>query len=109
MHERLASNERGRFAPDDLLDIASTQGYHCLGWPDGGRLQVGALADLVAVRLDTVGTVGSKAGQVLYSASRTDVDTVVVGGRVVVEGGRHRLGDVAALLGSSLSAVRDHR
>ncbi|GAB3440877.1 formimidoylglutamate deiminase [Phycicoccus ginsengisoli] len=109
MHERLASNERGRFAPDDLLDIASARGYDCLGWPDGGRLEAGALADLVAVRLDTVGTVGSKPGQVLYSASRPDVDTVVVGGRVVVEGGQHRLGDVARMLGSSLSAVREHR
>jgi len=109
MHERLASNERGRFAPDDLLDVATARGYDCLGWSGGGRLEAGALADLVAVRLDTVGTAGSKPGQVLYSASRTDVDTVVVGGRPVVEGGHHRLGDVAGLLASSLSAVRDHR
>ena len=109
MHERLASNERGRFAPDDLLDVATARGYDCLGWSDGGRLEAGALADLVAVRLDTVGTVGSKAGQVLYSATRADVDTVVVAGRAVVEDGRHRLGDVAKLLGSSLAAVRDHR
>jgi hypothetical protein len=34
---------------------------------------------------------------------------VVVGGSTVVEDGRHVLGDVAALLTSSLAAVRGNR
>ena len=109
MHERLASNERGRFTPAELLESATVAGYRSLGWTDAGTIASGQLADFVAVRLDTLNTVGSKAGQVLYSATRTDVDTVVVGGRPVVSGGVHELGDVARLLGASLAELREHR
>lgn len=108
MHERLDSNERGRFRPDELLAAATRTGYRSLGWEDAGTLAAGQLADFVAVRLDTVTTVGSKPGQVLYSATRHDVDTVVVGGREVVSGGQHVLGDVAHLLARSLAPLREH-
>lgn len=109
MHERLSSNERGRFTPDELMAAASVDGYRSLGWQDAGLIADGAAGDFVVVRTDTVNTTGAKAGQILYSATRFDVDTVVVGGQVVVESGRHRLGDVAALLGKALSGVRDHQ
>ena len=107
MHERLESNERGRFTPDELLAAASVDGYRSLGWSEGGEVAVGRRADFVLVRTDTVTTVGSRAGQLLYSATRADVDRVVVGGRAVVEDGRHVLGDVAALLGAALAGVRE--
>jgi formiminoglutamate deiminase len=107
MHERLESNERGRFAPDELLAAASVDGYRSLGWSGGGTVADGQLADFVLVRTDTVTTAGSRAGQILYSATRADVDRVVVGGRTVVEGGRHVLGDVAAMLGKALADVRE--
>ena len=109
MHERLASNERGRFSPDELLRKATVDGYRSLGWSDGGRIEDGAAADFVVVRTDTTNTAGAKAGQILYCATRSDVDRVVVGGRTVVESGRHVLGDVASLLGKALSDVRDHQ
>jgi formiminoglutamate deiminase len=96
MHERLNTLHRGRFRAANLLDAATD--HPGIGWPDAGRLQAGALADLVAVRLDTVRTAGSSPGQLLFSASAADVDTVVVGGRVIVENGQHRLGDVGRLL-----------
>ena len=107
MHERLESNERGRFTPDELLAAASVDGYHSLGWSEGGTIADGQRADFVLVRTDTVTTAGSRAGQILYSATRADVDRVVVGGRTVVEGGRHVLGDVAAMLGKALADVRE--
>ena len=109
MHERLASNERGRFTADELMRAASVDGYRSLGWAEGGTVADGEPADFVLVRTDTVNTAGSKAGQILYSATRSDVDLVVVGGQVVVRDGQHRLGDVAGLLTSSLAAVREHR
>ena len=38
-------------------------------------------------------------------AGSADVDTVVVGGVVRVEGGRHVLGDVGAMLGTAIRAA----
>jgi formiminoglutamate deiminase len=109
MHERLVSNERGRFTPEELMEAATVSGYRSLGWGDAGSIADGRAADFVVVRTDTVGTAGARAGQVLYCATRADVDRVVVAGRTVVEDGQHMLGDVAALLTSSLAAVRGHR
>ena len=104
MHERLATGERGRFRPAELL--AALTNHDPLGRPDAGRLAVGAPADLVAVRLDTVRTAGTDPAQVLYAATAADVDTVLVDGRPVVEGGAHRLGDVGALLTTAIGALR---
>jgi formiminoglutamate deiminase len=103
MHERLASGERGRFSPADLL--AALTGHGALGNPDAGRLAAGAPADLVAIRTDTVRTAGCDPAQVLLAATAADVDTVVVAGHVVVEGGRHRLGDVGALLRDAIEPL----
>ena len=98
MHERLHFLERGRFAPAELVDALTVNGHAALGWPEAGRIQVGAPADLVAVRLDSVRTAGVVAAQAVYAATASDVTTVVVGGRLVVEDGQHVLGDVAKLL-----------
>jgi formiminoglutamate deiminase len=103
MHERLATHQRGRFSPGQLLDAATA--HDTIGWPDAGRLAVGARADLVAVRLDTVRTAGSDPAQVLLSATAADVDTVVVDGRTVVSEGRHTLGDVGHLLAQAVSSL----
>jgi formiminoglutamate deiminase len=103
MHERLASGKRGRFASADLL--AALTAHRALGWPDAGRLAPGARADLVAVRLDTPRTAGVDPAQVVLAASAADVDAVVVEGRTVVEGGRHVLGDVGALLQAAFAPL----
>jgi cytosine/adenosine deaminase-related metal-dependent hydrolase len=96
MGERVVTGERGCFTPAELA--ATLFGHGRLGWSDAGRLEVGARADLVAVRTDTVRTAGCDPGLALYAATAFDVDTVVVDGDVVVEGGRHRMGDVAGML-----------
>jgi formiminoglutamate deiminase len=103
MDERLASGQRGRFAPADLL--AALTAHASLGWPDAGRLAAGARADLVAVRLDTARTAGADPAQVLFAATAADIDTVVAGGEVVVSGGCHRLGDVGRLLGAAIEPL----
>lgn len=105
MHERLVTNERDRFAPSDLLLAATFNGYRALGWSDGGHLSKGALADFVTVRTDTVNTAGSLPEQIIYSGVASDVSTVVVGGKVVVSDGRHRIGDIGRLLASSIDRV----
>ncbi|GAA1185519.1 formimidoylglutamate deiminase [Ornithinimicrobium humiphilum] len=103
MHERLATLQRGRIAPADLLAAATA--HESIGWADAGRLEVGARADLVAVRDDTVRTAGADPDQILLAATAADVDTVVVDGQVVVEAGRHRLGDVGRLLHDAITPL----
>lgn len=105
MHERLRSGERGAFDPASLVATLTRAGHRALGWPGHGRIAERAPADLVAVRTDTVRTAGAEASQLVMAATAADVDTVVVGGRVVVEHGRHRLGDVAELLATALAPV----
>ena len=103
MHERLDSLERGRLTPGQLLAAATA--HESIGWSDAGRIEVGARADLVAVRDDTVRTAGSDPAQTLLAAGAADVDTVVVDGRVVVQDGRHRLGDVGHLLTEAIAPL----
>jgi formiminoglutamate deiminase len=91
MHERLRSGQRGRFTVPELLEALAPSGHMALGWPEAGHIQVGALCDLVSIRLDTLRTAGALPEQVLLVAAAGDVDSVVVSGRLVVEGGRHVL------------------
>jgi formiminoglutamate deiminase len=107
MHERLASQERGRFAPAQLLAAATNAA--ATGWPDAGTFAVGARADLVAVRADSVRTAGCEPGQILLAATAADVDTVIVDGRAVVEDARHRLGDVGQMLSNAIGPLWDAR
>jgi formiminoglutamate deiminase len=103
MHERLESLQRGRFRTDELLAAATRHGS--LGWDDAGRLEVGARADLVAVRLDSRRTAGSAPEQIMLSASASDVDTVIVDGAAVVTGGQHLLGSVGTLLQKAIQPL----
>lgn len=106
-HERLASGQRGRFRPAEL--VAALTAHRSIGWPDAGRIAAGSRADLVAVRTDTVRTAGVPAEQLVLAATASDVDTVVADGAVLVEAGRHRLGDVAALLAAAISPLWNER
>jgi formiminoglutamate deiminase len=103
MDERLESLQRGRFSPPELLAALTAHGS--VGWPDAGRLEAGARADLVAVRLDTVRTAGADPAQLLLAATAADVDTVVVDGRTVVTEGHHVLGDVGRLLTDAITPL----
>jgi formiminoglutamate deiminase len=107
LNERLRSGVRGVHAGADLLRAATATGYESLGWPEGGRLEVGALADFVSVRLDGVRLAGTRpedaVDAVVFAAGAGDVDTVVAGGEVIVRDGRHLHIDVAAELARVVS------
>ncbi|MDT4937667.1 MAG: hypothetical protein QOG80_1338 [Pseudonocardiales bacterium] len=105
MNERLVTQQRGRFTPADLIDALTINGHRSLGWDDAGRIEAGGRADLVAVRLGTVRTAGALPDQALLAASAADVDTVIVDGRVVVDDGRHVLGDVGRLLTDAVAPL----
>ena len=87
MGERLASRQRGRFAPTALLTAATSAGYASLGL---GRLTVreGDPCDLVEISTAGVRTVGSSVEQLPLTATASDVLRVIVGGQVVADGGR---------------------
>jgi len=105
MDERLASRQRDRLPVAALVEALTSAGQHSIGWDDAGRIEVGARADLVALRLDTVRTAGSAPEQAILAATAADVDFVLVDGAVVVDGGRHVLGDVGALLAEAIAPL----
>jgi formiminoglutamate deiminase len=106
MHARLASGERGRFTPAELL--AALTRHSAIGGSDA-CLAVGAPADLVALRTDTIRTAGADPAQILLAATAADVDTVLVAGDPVVRAGRHCLGDVATLLHTAITPLWEDR
>ncbi len=107
MHERLVASERGRIPPAQLLRCAAQHGYQSLGWYDGGAIAPGLLADFVVVDLESTRTVGSRPAEVIYTATSADVRTVVVGGRKIVDDGRHPLGLAAPLLREAMIPIRE--
>jgi cytosine/adenosine deaminase-related metal-dependent hydrolase len=103
LDDRLISLQRGRFSMDELH--AAMTAHESIGWSDAGRLEAGARADLVAVRLDTPRTAGTDPAQIVMAATSTDIDTVIVDGVPVVAAGRHRLGDVGMLLADAIDPL----
>ena len=104
--ERLRTGQRGRLSPDELVTALTSAGNAALGWPKAGRIEQGAPADLVAVRLDSVRTAGCGPDQVMYAATAADVHTVVSNGRVIAVDGHHELlGDVGNLLREAIGAL----
>jgi formiminoglutamate deiminase len=111
LHLRLTTLERGNLTVPELTAALTTAGHRSLGFPDAGRIAVGARADLVAVRLDSIRTAGIDAvdavAGVLFAAGAADVTDVVVDGRPVVRDGVHHLGDVGRLLDEAITAVHE--
>lgn len=105
MHERLDTNQRGRFTPAELVSAATITGYDSLGWTGGGRLAVGAPADLVIVDADSARTAGSSPDQIQYAATAADVTDVIVAGHHVVRDRQHRLGPVGPMINDALARL----
>ncbi len=105
LHERLRTGRRGTLSPAAVVEALTNSGHAALGWPDAGRIEVGALADLVAIDHESVRTAGTDPTQIAMTAGTADVRTVVVGGAAVVSDGRHILGDVPRLLRDALRAL----
>jgi len=101
--ERLSSGQRGVFAPARLLDIATGESHAAIGSP-GGRLAVGAPADLVAIRTDSARTAGADPEQLVMCASAADVQVVVIGGVVRAREGNHvTYGDPGPLVAGAIA------
>lgn len=91
LDDRLAAYRRGRFGVDELYAAATA--HESIGWPEVGRIEAGAAADLVTVDLDSIRTVGVDPAAALYAASGADIREVLVAGRPIVSDHRHLLID----------------
>jgi formiminoglutamate deiminase len=106
LDERLATGVRGLHRASDLLTAATAHGHGSLGWPEAGRIEAGALADLATISLDGVrmaGTTRENAVEsAVFAATADDVTEVMVGGRWVVRDGAHVSLDVAGELARAI-------
>jgi formiminoglutamate deiminase len=112
LNERLRTRVRGHWTTAALLRAASPDGYAALGWPDGGTLAPGALADFTTVALDTVRTAGPPprlaAEAVVFAGTSADVRHTVVAGRHVVRDGVHtRVPEPARALHEAIAALKE--
>lgn len=110
LDERLASGVRGGQGADELLFAATTAGYASVGWPEGGMIRAGALADLAVIERNSVRLAGVPDAElvdgVVFAGAAEDVRDVIVGGRFVVRDGRHVSLDVPHELSRAIDAVQ---
>ncbi|WP_211233176.1 8-oxoguanine deaminase [Solirubrobacter soli] len=80
----------------EALELGTLHGARCLGREDElGTLEAGKLADIVVWRLDDLDHAGIEDPvAALVLGARPLADTVIVDGKIVVEGGELKTGDV---------------
>jgi formiminoglutamate deiminase len=109
LDERLASGRRGAFTGSELMRAATASGYDSLGWPSGGVLREGGLADLVAIDTAGIRLAGVPPEElvdaVVFAGAAADVRDVIAGGEFIVRDRAHARLDVARGLAESIAAV----
>ena len=94
----------------EALRMATANGARAMGYADGelGVLREGALADLIVVDLQKphLQPIHDVVSNLVYCGKASDVDTVVVDGRIVVENRRIEGVDLPSLYGEVAEAVR---
>ncbi len=85
----------------DVFDAATLGGARALGRDDLGRLALGAMADLLVIDLKQMhyGAVRDPVKSLVESGDASDIVTLVVNGRTLIENRRSLVVDEAKLLG----------
>jgi formimidoylglutamate deiminase len=95
-HLRMVKLERALLASKHLFTCATEAGARSLGAP-GGILEIGRPADFFTVALDDTSLAGADSesllSSIVFSAERTAVRDVAVGGKFVVRDGVHPVGE----------------
>jgi len=95
-----------------VLAMATQGGARALGFGDAlGQVAPGFLADLVLVNLGSTyfTPLNDLTNQLVYAETGADVETVIVGGRIVAQGGRVLTVDEAALRAKVQAAAENLR
>ena len=85
----------------DTLIIATRGSARLLGWDTVGSLEKGKAADIAIVemnRLDYAGATNDPLAAIMFCGASQRVDTTIVGGRIVVRGGKLLTVDEQALI-----------
>jgi 5-methylthioadenosine/S-adenosylhomocysteine deaminase len=112
--QKIGQRDAAALSSQAALEMASQGGYDALGPPElerGGRLEVGAPADFSLVNLRRAHSwpVHSPLSALIYCARAGDVETVVVGGRPLLERGRVTFLDEEELFERTDRLVRELR
>ncbi len=89
IHNQAGTDFDGWVTPLQALAMATRNGARAFGL-DAGAIATGKLADLVLLRRDTAAftPLNNVVGQLIFCENGSDVDSVIVNGEIVVEGGR---------------------
>ncbi len=95
---------------EEVLEMATLGGARALRMEkEIGSLEVGKKADIVLVRLDRphIIPVHRLVSALVYGTNGNDVDTVIVDGQVVLEGGRVKMLDEDRVTGEAMRVAED--
>lgn len=97
---------RSWLTTEEVLLAATEGSARALGFETCGRLAAGAKADIVFLDLAAVNwlPLNDPTNQLVHTEDGTSVDKVMVGGRLVVDGGRHLTVDLARLAAQAEAA-----
>jgi 5-methylthioadenosine/S-adenosylhomocysteine deaminase len=108
--QKLRHHDATVVTAEQVLEMATIGGARALGLADlTGSLEVGKRADFIVVRTDGPGWVPNlnPVANFVYSTTGADIDTVVVGGDVLMEGRTLTTLDEERVLADARSAVAD--
>jgi cytosine/adenosine deaminase-related metal-dependent hydrolase len=106
-----ADRDANRATAGDVFNAATLGGAQALGRSDIGRLAPGAMADIIIVDLHRLhaGPVDDPIKTLVYACALSDVQTVIVDGRMVIVDGKAPGIDEAALCNAVRTAHRRQR
>ena len=108
LSQRAAQRRPDTMTASEAMALATSGGARALGEQQLGAIRPGYLADLVIFRTDTARTipVHDPLASVVFSAGEENVETVIIGGQVIMENGNITTVDEGRLLVEARAAAQ---